>query len=89
MTATGLYVGQPEEWLLDHRTSILAALREGAAGRVSSISGATKSLSRLHMTPDELRTELTEVNYALWKIRPSTYPNPAPKKMLRADFSGQ
>lgn len=88
MSASGIYVGQPEAWLIEHKNAVLVALRDYAAGRVSSISGASKSLSRQHASMDDLRMELEEVMYALWKLNPVTYPNPNPKKMMRADFSG-
>lgn len=87
MSATGIYVGQPEQWLLGHRTAVLAAIRESAGGRIASVSGAAKSLSRLHMTPDQLRDELREVNHALNKLNPDTYPLPPRRGMMRASFS--
>ena len=84
---SGIYIGQPEAWLLEHKTAVLAAIRESTGGRIASISGAAKSLSRLHMTPDQLRDELSEVNHALNVLSPTTYPLPRKRAMMRASFS--
>lgn len=84
---TGIYIGQPVQWLLDHRTAVLAAIRDYATGRVASISGASKSLSRQHASLDDLRLELAEVQLALFRLDPVAYPQPPARRMMRASFS--
>lgn len=83
----GIYTDRSEEWLLTRRDWIQGQIDAAMQGkRFQSVAAGGNSSAKLHLTLNELKTEMLEVQYALRRLNPAKYGGRKVKRFY-ADFS--